>query len=91
MAANIASRIPAALTSPVEGMIEMGLSRKQHIEAHEIINALQALETRAHAAGLTVMGHAINNAKNAAGWELAGDVVMAGKASRGERAGESKI
>lgn len=66
----------------------MALTRKQNIEAHEIINELQALETRAHSAGLTVTGSAINNAKNAAGWELAGDVVMAGKASRGERAGE---
>lgn len=67
----------------------MTLSRKQNIEAHEIINELQALETRAHAAGLTVTGHAINNAKNAAGWERAGDIVMAGKAARGKRAGES--
>lgn len=66
----------------------MTLSKKQNIEAHEIINALQALEMRAHSAALTVTGHAINNAKNAAGWELAGHVVMAGKASRGERAGE---
>lgn len=69
----------------------MALSKKQHIEAHEIINALQALEMRAHSARLTVTGHAINNAKNAAGWELAGDVVMAGKASRGERAGETQL
>lgn len=64
------------------------LTRKQNIEAHAIINDLQALEMRAHQAGLTVTGHAINNAKNTAGWEMAGNVVMAGKASRGERAGE---
>lgn len=65
------------------------LTRKQRIEAHTIVDELQTLETRAHQAGLTVTGHAINNAKNAAGWELAGNVEMAGKASRGERVGES--
>ena len=66
------------------------LTRKQNIEAHAIINELQALEMRTHRAGLTVTGHAINNAKNSAGWELAGNVKVAGMASRGERVGEAR-
>lgn len=47
---------------------------------------INALESRAHRLGMTVTGHALNNAKNAAGWELAGDTELAGKAARGERA-----
>lgn len=57
-------------------------------EKHAIINELQSLESRAHKAGLHVTGHAINNAKNAAGWELAGNVEVAGMAARGQRVGD---
>ncbi len=48
---------------------------------------IQKLEMRAHQIGATVTGHALNNAKNALGWEMAGDPELAGMASRGERPG----
>lgn len=49
---------------------------------------IQSLESRAHRLGMTVTGRALNNAKNAAGWELAGEIELAGKASRGDRPGK---
>ena len=54
----------------------------------KIVAKLQELEQQAHHAGLTVTGLAINNALNACGWEQAGEIVMAGKAARGERESE---
>lgn len=51
-----------------------------------LVGDIQALESRAHRLGMTITGHALNNAVNAAGWELAGEAELAGKASRGERA-----
>lgn len=56
----------------------------------KLLAQLQSLETEAHKIGMTATAHAINNAKNACGWEMAGNIVMAGKASRGQRAGESR-
>lgn len=53
-----------------------------------LLGDIQALESRAHRLGMTITGHALNNAKNAAGWELAGETALAGKAARGERAGQ---
>lgn len=52
-----------------------------------LLQDIQELETRAHDHGMTITAHALNNAKNAAGWELAGETELAGKAARGERAG----
>lgn len=62
--------------------------RKQTASGQAIAATIQALELRAHRAGLTVTAHALNNAKNAIGWEMAGDLLSAGRASRGERKGE---
>jgi hypothetical protein len=42
-----------------------------------LINDIQALESRAHRLRMTLTGHALNDAKNRAGWELADQ--MAGK------------
>lgn len=53
-----------------------------------LLGDIQTLESRAHRLGMTITGHALNNAKNAAGWELAGETELAGMASRGERKGE---
>lgn len=36
-----------------------------------LINDIQALENRAHRLRMTLAGHALNEAKNKAGWELA--------------------
>lgn len=46
-----------------------------------LVQELQGLESRAHGMGLHVTGHALNRAKNALGWEIAGDIKQAGKAS----------
>lgn len=51
---------------------------------HALLNELQDLEHRAHGLGLHVTAHALNKAKNALGWEMAGDVEKAGEAARGE-------
>lgn len=47
----------------------------------QLIQDIQTLESFAHASGLHVTAHALNRAKNALGWEIAGDVEQAGKAS----------
>lgn len=46
---------------------------------------IEAAEQQAHRDGFHITGHALNRAKNACGWEIAGDVERAGKASRDER------
>lgn len=46
---------------------------------------IQAMQTRAHALGLHMTAHALNNAMNVCGWEQAGDTDAAAKAARGER------
>lgn len=62
--------------------------QEQALQRRILLEDIQLLETRAHHLGLTVTGHALNNAKNAAGWEMAGNIELAGKAARGERSGE---
>lgn len=41
-------------------------------EFNKVVALLQEAETLAHTSGLHVTGHAINAAKNRAGWEFAG-------------------
>jgi len=55
-----------------------------------LLGNIQALESRAHQLGMTITGRALNNAKNAAGWELAGETMRADEATRGERVGKSR-
>lgn len=55
------------------------------VAQHNMIQEIQELEVRAHDLGMTVTASALNNAKNALGWELAGNVLKAAKAKRGER------
>jgi hypothetical protein len=47
----------------------------------QLVEDIQTLESFAHARGMHVTAHALNRAKNALGWELAGDIEQAGKAS----------
>jgi hypothetical protein len=54
-------------------------------ERQNLVQDVQEIEDRARALGLHVTAHAINRAKNALGWEIAGNIEQAGKASRGER------
>lgn len=51
------------------------------IAMQNMIQEIQELESRAHGLGIHVTGHALNRAKNALGWEIAGDVEQAGKAA----------
>jgi hypothetical protein len=51
-----------------------------------IVQELQRLESLAHAHQLLVTAQAINNAKNACGWERAGNITAAARAARGEDA-----
>lgn len=50
-----------------------------------LIAQIETLEHQAHRLRMTVTAHALNNAKNSAGWECAGNILAAGMASRGER------
>lgn len=51
----------------------------------QLLLAVQTTENEAHAIGLHVAGHALNAAKNAIGWEIAGNIPKAAEAARGER------
>jgi len=46
---------------------------------------IEELEQRAGRLGMHVTARALNQAKNALGWEMTGDILAAGKASRGQR------
>jgi hypothetical protein len=50
-----------------------------------LLTEIEACERRAHKCGALVTAHVLNRAKNALGWEIAGDIEQAGKASRDER------
>lgn len=63
-------------------------SALDELERRDISNQIQKIESAAHRLGLHITGHALNNAKNASGWEVAGDIAMAGKAAIGVRAGD---
>lgn len=45
-----------------------------------LVNDIQALESRCHRLGVHITGHALNRAKNALGWEMAGNAEQAAKA-----------
>ncbi len=47
----------------------------------QLLADIQALEGFAHARGFHVTAHALNRAKNALGWEMAGNIEEAGKAA----------
>lgn len=50
-----------------------------------MLQELQELEDRAMRLGMFITQRAINQAKNAMGWEMAGDLLAAGRARRGQR------
>jgi hypothetical protein len=55
-----------------------------------LIQSIEALEQEAHKLGFLVTARALNQAKNAFGWEMAGDILAAGKAARGVRPREER-
>lgn len=50
-----------------------------------LLRDLIAMEMRANAMGLFPASRALNNAKNAIGWQIAGNIVEADKASTRQR------
>lgn len=54
----------------------------------ELIQHIQALEDAAMRNGFPITSRALNQAKNAIGWELAGSIAMADQARAGKRSGE---
>lgn len=52
---------------------------------NNLLDEIGLCEQRAHKCGALVTAHVLNRAKNALGWEIAGDVEQAGRASRDER------
>ena len=65
-----------------------GYAGARRAERQIILQQLEEIERSAHVAGLTITARGINNAKNACGWEMAGNTDMAEKSTRGVRAGE---
>lgn len=49
-----------------------------------LVQDLQEVESRAHGLGMHVTARALNRAKNAAGWEIAGNIDEAARAARKE-------
>lgn len=54
------------------------------VKAHGsgLLAHIESAERQAHQDGFHVTAHALNRAKNALGWEMAGDIEQAGRASR---------
>lgn len=57
------------------------LTKGQAEDAARLITDINALEIRANELHLFPCARALNNAKNAAGWQLAGDIEAAAEAS----------
>lgn len=47
-----------------------------------LLNEIERLERQAFSIGSNVTGHALNRAKNALGWEMAGDIEQAAVAAK---------
>lgn len=62
-----------------------GIKDVENAARQQLVAEVQDLESRAHGLGLHVTAHALNRAKNALGWELAGNIEKAGAAARDER------
>jgi hypothetical protein len=59
-------------TSKIKGVSVMSVIHPDDFAAAQmLINDIQALESRAHRLKMLRAAHALNAAKNAAGWELA--------------------
>jgi hypothetical protein len=75
---GITDRKPRPVTSVLAKAVN-------HAARQIMVQEIQELETRAHGLGMHVTGQALNRAKNALGWEMAGDMEQAGKAARDDR------
>lgn len=54
----------------------------------DLVQQIQAVEDAAMRLGFPIASRALNQAKNAIGWEMAGSIAMADLARVGKRAGE---
>jgi hypothetical protein len=70
------------ITTMVRGRKHLRSARELQLD---LVAEIEAAEQRAHHLGLHVTAHALNRAKNALGWEIAGDITRAGMAARDER------
>lgn len=66
----------------LEGALKRSVTKAAHGNA--LLATLEAAEQTAHRNGFHVTAHALNRAKNALGWEIAGEVERAGEAARGQ-------
>lgn len=57
----------------------------------QLIGEIEALEQEANRIGALVTARALNQAKNALGWEMAGNILAAGKAARGVRPTAARV
>lgn len=60
-------------------------TRVSGTEEQVLIMEVERMEQMAHRLGLHVTARALNQAKNVLGWEIAGDILQAGRARRGQR------
>ena len=53
--------------------------------SQQLAGEIESLEQEAHRIGAHVTARALNQAKNALGWEMAGNTIYAGRAAVGQR------
>ena len=82
---NLRAPSPRLKASPADVSAALKLSTQVRL-----CTDLDRMEGEARHAGLYITARALNNAKNAAGWETAGNLIVAGAAARGERTHESR-
>lgn len=58
--------------------------------AQQLIGEIESLEREANRIGALVTARALKQAKNALGWEVAGNILAAGKAAKGIRPAAAK-
>lgn len=74
-----------AVTMRPRKLSKAGIKAVEAAARQQLVAEVEDLEQRSHSLGMHVTAHALNRAKNALVWEIAGNVEMAGKASRDER------
>lgn len=83
MASDIQNKLMAsAMSGKRRTLSKRGALAINRVARGMLLQELEELEQRAHRLGVNVTAHALNRAKNALGWEIAGNVEEAGKAAR---------
>lgn len=71
-------------------VVDLQTERNRREAAQLLIATIEQLEHEARSLGFVIVANTLNRAKNAAGWELAGDAEEAALASSGLRPTEDK-